>query len=849
MARRKSCLWSCWRWVAVVALVTGMVPTASAYYHFVRYTSARAPFVPVRERFDVAGLPNKTVGVWISERGPTDLAAGDSLPSVVSQIRLAAQAWNQVETSELRLALGGFSAAETPPANPSIEVVFDEVPPGLIAVGGPSSLAEPVTGPQGLYVPIQRSTVILNRDLRSRPSHSEAFFLSVVHELGHAIGLQHSQCSSVMSTEVTRATTKAQPLAADDIAGVSLLYPTRDFLSQSGTITGRVTAGGVGVVLASVVALPADGAAVSTLTHPDGSYRLEGLPPGRYFVYVHPLAPGIGDQTPANLVLPRDAAHNPIAVGAPFDLQFYPASRQPSGTLSVQAGQTLDGISFAVQARPAMTLHSIQTYGFPGQVAVKPPHIQANAEASFLVAAGYGVIAQGQPVPSLRAAVVGGDVATIGSPRPYQGTSDYLRLDLRVNPGAEPGPRHLLWSTDAEAYMLPSAFQVALRPPPSLQVQSSDTTASRTATVSGSQLGPNTRFLVDGVPAPARPLDDGTGRWLLALPAAAPGHRAVLAALNPDGQSSLFLQGNNPPAIVYDGPATAAGAALSLSPSSAPSGTDSLIEITVPGAAFQPDEAVDVLVGSPDVALRRVAVSGSNRVLVSVAVAASAVGARLPITVVQGLRVWTMPNALSVYNGAPRAFSLAAGVRNMTTGGETVWPGSMASVAVNGTVPSGGTLTLWLNDQAVPVLSTAGGALVFQVPAGTPRGPARLRLQAGGDTSPAILVLVDAIPPRITALTDANGTGVDASRPIRVGQPYLLGVQVPMDLPAVSPRDVAVTVGNAPTSAAIISTPNGGSSVMVLRFVLTSPMPASEAAPLVVTLADRSSDPLLVPVR
>src|SRR5207249_1866364 len=120
-------------------------------------------------------------------------------------------------------------------------------------------------------------------------SYYDSFFLTAVHEFGHALGLQHTLTSGVMSTAVTRATTKAAPLSPDDVAGISALYPAGAFLAEMGSITGRVTLGGGGVNLASVVALSTSGVAVSGMTNPDGTYRIEGIPPGQYYVYVHPL--------------------------------------------------------------------------------------------------------------------------------------------------------------------------------------------------------------------------------------------------------------------------------------------------------------------------------------------------------------------------------------------------------------------------------------------------------------------------------------------------------------------------------------------------------------------------------
>ena len=62
---------------------------------------------------------------------------------------------------------------------------------------------------------------------------------------------------------------------------------------QYGSISGQVTfaGGNTAVNLASVVALPAAGPAVSALTDPAGFYNISGLPVGTYMLYVHPLPP------------------------------------------------------------------------------------------------------------------------------------------------------------------------------------------------------------------------------------------------------------------------------------------------------------------------------------------------------------------------------------------------------------------------------------------------------------------------------------------------------------------------------------------------------------------------------
>ena len=131
-------------------------------------------------------------------------------------------------------------------------------------------------------------------------SWSDRTFATLVHEFGHTLGLQHSLTSSAMSTDVSRAVTKGKALAADDVAGISLLYPSPEFQANLGAISGRVALDGSGLSFVSVVAISPKGAAVGTLTAPDGTYRIRMLRDG-------------ADWTPDLSVLPASAQSAPAA--------------------------------------------------------------------------------------------------------------------------------------------------------------------------------------------------------------------------------------------------------------------------------------------------------------------------------------------------------------------------------------------------------------------------------------------------------------------------------------------------------------------------------------------------------
>jgi hypothetical protein len=113
----------------------------------------------------------------------------------------------------------------------------------------------------------------------------------VTHEIGHFLGLDHtSLLSSVMFPSVTDGTSYARVLSADDIAGVSTIYPSAAFAAK-GTLSGVVrTTANATVYGAIVTAVNSNGQPVaSAITDPTGRYTIAGLDSGSYTVYAEPL--------------------------------------------------------------------------------------------------------------------------------------------------------------------------------------------------------------------------------------------------------------------------------------------------------------------------------------------------------------------------------------------------------------------------------------------------------------------------------------------------------------------------------------------------------------------------------
>jgi uncharacterized protein (TIGR03437 family) len=836
------------RW-AIAAGGLLVASSASGYYHFVHFFNSSPPYAPVLEKFDLSRVPDRTVRFYIAREGPAALAPGDSFESVISQIRAAAAAWNEVPTSELRLAFGGLAGEEgRAGATPAIDVLFDEIPPGLIALGGPTTRGELAADQNGSFIPITRSVVILNRDLSGQRSASEAFFLTAVHEIGHALGLQHTLTSSVMSTSITRATSKARPLAADDLAGISLLYPAAQWRRTTASIAGRVTLAGNGVHLASVVAISPQGAAVSALTNPDGTYRIEGLPPGTYYVYAHPLPPPIyGEVSPANIVLPRDAADTPIQPGPYFETEFYPAAKsvETARAVVVRNGETLEGIDFAVRARSGVDLYAISAYSFPASVPVPQGFLALSSSRRFLVVSGIGLSTGTGPVPGLSASVIGGSaVVPPGGLQPYAPDPRFVQINLDFHPFSGTGPRHLLFSLNNDIHVRPAGFHLVNSSPPAISqlVRAAAPDGRSAVAIQGQNLSAATRVYFDGVPGVVLNASENT--LLVEPPPARSQHRATVVLANQDGQSSWYIHGADSP--VFDYEAKTAGLAI-LSMTSLPAGVEALVEVAGVNTRFAAGRT-ELGLGSKDVVVRGLWVLGPARLLANVRVGETAVGV-WPVTVVDGLEVISA-GTLQVGPADGRT-TLVAPVRDAATGRLGPYPGGTASVRAS-RLPAAiaaSALSLTVNDQPAAVRSLEGDTILFEVPASVTPGVAVLRLRTSQGEAYPIAFTVLPPPPQVLAIIAAPDQPVGPSRPARPGD--LIRLQVArLGEPgeAIGPERVKIDVGGARHAAERVIAIAGRPELHEVQFFLGTSAPAGDAVPLVVLVDGRESLPVTLPV-
>jgi hypothetical protein len=249
---------------------------------------------------------------------------------------------------------------------------------------------------------------------------------------------------------------------------------------------------------------------------------------------------------------------------------------------------------------------------------------------SPVAATGEGLLnANNVITPGLSISVLGA-AATASNLRAYPPPTPYIAVDVQVNISAE-GPKHLLFATLDDLYVLPAAFSIVAYAPPSITAvtPSLDANGNRIVLIAGTGFFPgangtnvpvNTTVLFDGQPG----VIQGTtkaGQLIVTPPPAQLGYTATVVALNSDGQSSLFLQ-PTPPTFTYGGGATAtpvavAAPSLTITPKLLVAGNATTVDVVGANTNFVASQTA-VGFGTSDVVVNQVTVLSPNHLSVQV---------------------------------------------------------------------------------------------------------------------------------------------------------------------------------------------------------------------------------------
>ena len=837
------------RFVAVAAALAVGIP-AQAYYHYIHYLTLNAPYTPVQQAYDLNALSNKTVTFMVVDTGPASYGANDTFGSVLSQIKQAAASWNAVPNSDLRVAFGGLeSASQVATSNtPSADVTFENLP-GLLGMGGVTVAANATVsvGQNGPFFPILRGQVILTDNTANQPgpSYQEEYYTTAVHEFGHALGLQHTWTGAAMSQDVIRDTSRARPLDADDIAGLLVLYGQAGWSASYGSISGQVTANGNPVNMASVVAIPPTGPAVSALTNPDGTYTIHGLPPNQYLLYVHPLPP---DAVPANgtgLTLPVDSSGHAMAgPSGYFQTVFYPGTLDPTQATSftIVAGTSLTGQNFAVQPRTSIHMYDGVTYSFLDT----NTHTYTYSEPSLPITPAYVDVTNPQRLLTIVAESPSSSFAAVQSVNILGGAfasailggqgGSSLAIYFYIPPFPGTGPRHLVFNFGDDLYILPDGINLVQKGPP--QITSVASNADGTVTISGGDFGPDSRVFFDSLQAAQTSAAGGS--ITVTPPSGANNQNASVTVFNSDGQNSTFY---GPPPVYAYGPVAPQIGAVSLTslPASTGSpGTLAMVDITGVNTNFVNGQ-VTLGYGTGDISVRRVWVLSPTHLIANLVVAPNAAPGSYELSAISGFQAMAQPSAFQVQAPNPALPAIDAVVNGSYL--PVFYPGS--AVALFGSnLSASGAVQIALSSESMAnavnmtPLYTSSNQVNFAIPQGFPTGPAILQVNNGSSNAFPVAVQIDVPPPQIQSVTDPSGA---AASPGDVLTAVVSGI----DPAAANLNRVQVTVSGLPMTILQIASQGGQFQI---QFVLSQSFGGSQV-PVVVSVDGSGSAPVAITAR
>ena len=279
----------------IVALALSVLPGRTAH----AYLKLGITFDGVPFELKWTDMP---VQYFVTEAG----VPGVDAAAFRSAVTRGFDTWQAVSTASITYEFAGFTTALPGEDDGWSTIGFRDEPDLDRVLASTNFLIDVVTGS------VLESDIFFNSSFQwstATPGQNSRFDVETiaVHEIGHFSGLGHSALGETTVAESGRrvlaaeavmfpiafaaGTTANRSLHADDIAGISDLYPDGSFESRTGSVSGRVTKNGAGLFGAHIVAFnptTRDLVGNFALTE-EGEFSIAGLAPGAYVIRVEPL--------------------------------------------------------------------------------------------------------------------------------------------------------------------------------------------------------------------------------------------------------------------------------------------------------------------------------------------------------------------------------------------------------------------------------------------------------------------------------------------------------------------------------------------------------------------------------